>query len=418
MSVQSLALGGPLSPLERELIRKGIGAASEEGGLTAADEAAVRALAGDGVQQPTANVVAAAGGAGVLTGTYYYGIAYRTAAGVTDPWPGTASAVILASNRSSLTSIPIGPSGVIGRVLLRTVANPVDPKDYFVLAEISDNTTTTYLDNAADGTLTVPAKWLAENRGVVSDGVNALASFAGQSVAMGQQANGAGYASTAVGFQALTANTRGRRNVAIGTYALAALTTGYQNTGIGVHAGNGIVGALGNTFLGYAAGGITTAPNNFNVAVGTEAFTGSGSTTGTGNVAVGYRALGSINTADSCIGIGYFAGCYANASRQVFIDTSDRTNITNAQNIGLIYGKGEGTAAAQVLHLNAQTRIGAGNAPVVAGLPTAATSLRGYRGYVTDASVAYTSANVGSTVAGGGANVVPVFCTGAAWVIG
>jgi hypothetical protein len=33
-------------------------------------------------------------------------------------------------------------------------------------------------------------------------------------------------------------------------------------------------------------------------------------------------------------------------------------------------------------------------------------------------SVAYTSANVGSTVAGGGSNTVPVFCNGTNWVIG
>lgn len=54
----------------------------------------------------------------------------------------------------------------------------------------------------------------------------------------------------------------------------------------------------------------------------------------------------------------------------------------------------------------------------VAGLPAASVALRGQRGCVTNASVAYVSANVGSVVAGGGANVVPVFCNGVAWVIG
>lgn len=54
---------------------------------------------------------------------------------------------------------------------------------------------------------------------------------------------------------------------------------------------------------------------------------------------------------------------------------------------------------------------------IVANLQAASAALRGYRGYVTDASVAYTSANLGSTVAGGGANVVPVFCNGTNWVI-
>jgi hypothetical protein len=222
-----------------------------------------------------------------------------------------------------------------------------------------------------------------------------------------------------VGYQALYSNTTGRRNTGVGTYALQLLTTGYQNTAMGVHAGNGLTAGLANTFIGYAAGGTSTAPLNFNVAVGSEAFVGSGATTGSSCVAIGYRALQNINTADSVIGIGAFAGKYANASRQVFLDAGgDRTNIANCQNIGLVYGKCETTAAAQVLHLNAQVRIGAGDAPVVAGLPAAAAGLKGYRGYVTDASVAYASANVGATVVGGGANTAPVFCNGTNWVIG
>lgn len=54
----------------------------------------------------------------------------------------------------------------------------------------------------------------------------------------------------------------------------------------------------------------------------------------------------------------------------------------------------------------------------VANLPAATAAYRAFRATVIDASVAYTAANVGSVVAGGGANSVPVFCNGAAWVIG
>jgi len=64
------------------------------------------------------------------------------------------------------------------------------------------------------------------------------------------------------------------------------------------------------------------------------------------------------------------------------------------------------------------SRLGFGTAPVVADLPAASAAYKGYRGFVTDASVAYTSANVGTIVAGGGANSVPVFCNGTNWVIG
>ena len=52
----------------------------------------------------------------------------------------------------------------------------------------------------------------------------------------------------------------------------------------------------------------------------------------------------------------------------------------------------------------------------VATLPAASTALRGSRAYVTDASAA--TASVGAALAGGGSNVMPVFCNGAAWVYG
>ena len=51
---------------------------------------------------------------------------------------------------------------------------------------------------------------------------------------------------------------------------------------------------------------------------------------------------------------------------------------------------------------------------VVASLPSAATSGAGARAFVTDA----TATTSHSTVAGGGANKVPVVSDGAAWLIG
>lgn len=54
----------------------------------------------------------------------------------------------------------------------------------------------------------------------------------------------------------------------------------------------------------------------------------------------------------------------------------------------------------------------------VAQLPAAATTPKGVRATVSDANAAYTSANVGATVVGGGANVVPVYNNGTNWVIG
>ena len=386
--------------------------------LSPAQVTATAALVSDdGIAAPFSNLTAAVGAAGVLTGAYYYTQTFVTALGETAPWPGTATAVNPSSQQVNLTAIPLGPAGTIARRIYRTpaISGVGDIKDYRFVVEIADNTTTTYTDNLADGSLGTPANWNATNRGQFKDasGVR-FAAFSDQSTGLGQGAfaSNVGYASTAIGFEALNANTTGRRNVAVGTYSLADLTTGYQNTAIGVHSGNGITAGAGNTLLGYAAGGPTTAPLNFNTAVGSEAFVGSGAATGSGNVALGYRALGSINTADQCLGLGYFAGRYATASRQMFIDNVDRTNLANAQNIGLIYGKGETTAIAQVLHLNALVRIGPPSV-TVATLPAAA-GLAGFRAFVTDAN----ATTFASIVAGGGANGVPVYCDGTNWRIG
>jgi hypothetical protein len=54
----------------------------------------------------------------------------------------------------------------------------------------------------------------------------------------------------------------------------------------------------------------------------------------------------------------------------------------------------------------------------VAGLPAAATVGDGARATVTDANAAFTGANIGSAVAAGGANIVPVVTLGGVWVIG
>ena len=53
----------------------------------------------------------------------------------------------------------------------------------------------------------------------------------------------------------------------------------------------------------------------------------------------------------------------------------------------------------------------------VATLPAAASN-KGALAIVSDATLAYTSTNVGTTVVGSGSNTVPVFCNGTNWVIG
>ncbi len=407
---------------------------------SAVSGAGISKLVGDQLAAPITNSTSATGAAGALTGAYYYAVTFVSAQGETAPWPGTATVVNPVAQQINLTSIPLGPAGTTARRIYRTPATPTDPKDYRFLVEISDNTTTTYTDNAADGSLGSPVNWSATNRGVITDGSVPIVKASDQSTALGQGTfnTNSGYASVAVGYQALYANTTGRRNTAVGVYALTALTTGYENAAIGVHAGQSqttgrqstfagaysgynITTQVGNTFVGYYAGngaGLGAGSANYNVGVGFQATKGAtASGVGDYNVGAGYLALSEMAGVGSCIGIGPWAGRYANNNRQVFIDAIDRANIAGEQNSGLIYGKAENTAQTQVLHLNAMTRLGWAGA-TVSQLPAASSTYNAFRAHVTDATVAYTSANVGSTVAGGGSNVVPVFCNGTNWVIG
>lgn len=54
----------------------------------------------------------------------------------------------------------------------------------------------------------------------------------------------------------------------------------------------------------------------------------------------------------------------------------------------------------------------------VSQLRTCDSGATGARAYVTDATAAYTGANLGSTVTGGGSNKAPVICDGTNWTIG
>lgn len=383
------------------------------------------AIVGDKVEGPATNVTVAVGAAGVLTGTYYYSLTFVTASGETAPWPGTAVGVSPNGQAVNLTAIPIGPAGVIARRIYRTKASNIDVKDYWLVAEIPNNTATTFTDNVPDASLTVPANWVPTNRGYLSDGLSKVAGFGGGSTFFGQNIAkiNFGYANTAFGADAMASNINGLRNCAFGVFALTSLDTGRENTAIGVHSGQLLTRGTANTFIGYAAGWNANGTNgnvnagNFNVAVGKEALYGQGVGLGSTNVAVGYRALWFIQAADNNIGIGPFAGKWSGASRKLYIDCFERANYADNQNFSIIHGGMETTPQAQELRFNAISRLG-WNAATVAQLPAAATAWRGYRAYVTDASVAYSGANIGTTVVGGGTNVVPVFCNGSAWVIG
>jgi hypothetical protein len=151
------------------------------------------------------------------------------------------------------------------------------------------------------------------------------------------QENTDGYVNLAIGLSALRSNTTASYNLAIGSYALASNTTGQFNLAIGGEAltSNTIGGtnlAIGyqsldhNTegFANLAIGAVSMRLNttgNYNVAIGPSALhrneTGSHNTAigyyslfenkGDNNIAIGYNALASNNTAAYNIAIGYEA---------------------------------------------------------------------------------------------------------------
>jgi hypothetical protein len=93
-----------------------------------------------------------------------------------------------------------------------------------------------------------------------------------------------GYGNTAVGTNALYANTDGYYNTANGVLAMQSNTTGFYNVANGANAMNGNTGGYNNTALGFfALGSNTTGANN--IALGLQA--GGAHTTGSNNIDIG-----------------------------------------------------------------------------------------------------------------------------------
>lgn len=115
----------------------------------------------DGVQSytwdfgtPKACTAALAGlGAGnVNSGVHYYKITFVSASGESSGGATSNSVTTTAGNgQVALSSIPLGIDGTTARKIYRTEAGGTS---YKLLATLSDNTTTTYADNIADGSLT------------------------------------------------------------------------------------------------------------------------------------------------------------------------------------------------------------------------------------------------------------------------
>lgn len=104
------------------------------------------------VPTPDAVTVADSGEAGLPDGALNYKVTFVTAYG--EGPLSAAAAVTVATNKVSVTAIPTGDNSYVSsRKIYRTKAGG---STYFLLTTLVNNTATTYTDNTADASLTVP----------------------------------------------------------------------------------------------------------------------------------------------------------------------------------------------------------------------------------------------------------------------
>ena len=262
---------------------------------------------------------AATGAAGLLTGTYYYVVTFVTAQGETQVGT-TSSSVAPSSQQVSLTAIPTDPLGIAtSRKIYRTnfTANGSATTPLYLLTTIGDNTTTTYTDNTADGSLGTINFALKDNTtaGLLYSGTTLSGIFGGGNTGLGFGvlgsviANG-GYQNVALGVSALHALTTGNQNVAVGyqsmslatggignnalgVFTLGSLTNGTYNSAYGYISGNSLVSGSNNSFYGANSGRSVTSSNNTMLGFA-SGYTPNGvsnpTTSGANNTFVGYQA--------------------------------------------------------------------------------------------------------------------------------
>jgi hypothetical protein len=118
----------------------------------------------------------AAGGAGNPNGAYKAQVTF--VAGTQETAGGVEATITVTNQQINWTNIPIGPAGTTARKLYRTAAAGASGSEKLATT-ISDNTTTTFTDNVADGSLgaTVPnaSTFIPGSDGVFQAGIQLVA---------------------------------------------------------------------------------------------------------------------------------------------------------------------------------------------------------------------------------------------------
>lgn len=251
----------------------------------------------------TAPYGADSGVTGVLSGTYTYMCTFVTESGETEGRIQSED-VTVTNKKINLRSIPVSTDNrVIARNIYRKPADAsADVVPLKFLTQISDNTTTTFVDNVGDSDLGGLVNRINSTGGQLYSNGELVFSADTTNTSIGWDSGylGIAYACTAVGIHTMPEN-YGHRNSAFGMYALFSNTSGYHNTGIGTHALNDNTTGNDCVAIGYTA----LMSNNANeiTAVGSRALTSN--TSGTNNTAIGYNVLNATTDGDFNSAVGH-----------------------------------------------------------------------------------------------------------------
>ena len=318
------------------------------------------------------NLALAAGGSNLGVGVYIYSLTYITALGETDV-SGDATITTDASNRKVTITLPTSTDPrVTGRRIYRSyVGQPTYASK--VIATIADNTTTTYLDDIADVSMTGATAYYRSNNTSSFITVNGSQIF---------NVTANGNANTFFGYRVGNNTLTQGRNIGYGSYVMSALTTGNSNVALGNTALNSDTIGNSNIGVGYGVLYFNTS-GNFNIAMGHDA--GFYNATGLNNVNIGaFSAFGSsgknVNNSTSLghytnylgtsysVNLGTYAGMYETANNNLFIDSLDRGTEAGARSAALIYGVFSGIPANQILSLGGGGKVGIGTVSPTAKL--------------------------------------------------
>lgn len=306
---------------------------------------------------PTIGSITAGGS--VDAGVHQYVVTFVTSAGETDFGTTSATATATAGNKTiNLTAIPVSASSLVtARKIYRTKIADIalgHSNFMYLVATISNNTTTTYTDTASDASIGANPQQYKDNTtsARIYYGSNVAGMVGPSNTSWAYNAFAAlttGFDNSAFGTTALQSLTTGYNNVGIGRGGLAAMTSGNNNVALGTHALQDAVTGESNTALGTNALRFLTA-SDYNTSVGANSLISNLS--GTQNTAVGYAAL-TTTLGNGNIAVGYQAGYWETGSNKLFIDCFPRTNEADGRASSLIYGVMNTSAASQTLALNA-----------------------------------------------------------------